>query len=39
MRDIAISNYTSGESGVTDAAKSLIADVKASATRLEEASW
>ena len=27
------------ESGVTDAARSLIADVKASATRLEEASW
>ena len=27
------------ESGVTDAARSLIADVKASVTRLEEASW
>lgn len=27
------------ESGVTDAARSLIADVKASATRLEKASW
>ena len=27
------------ESGMTDAARSLIADVKASATRLEEASW